>query len=87
MNCPWCESDAPSDADFCDALTGRHLWAAQDDRDLKDLFAMQDEIVTKILSGARVKLRGGVGAYTYDEKYFTGTQGLECCYALYTRRA
>jgi adenylate cyclase len=32
-----------------DAITGRHLWAEQYDRDLKDLFVLQDEITLKIL--------------------------------------
>ena len=32
-----------------DALTGHHLWAKRYDRDLEDIFALQDEITTKIL--------------------------------------
>ena len=42
-----------------DALTGHHLWAERYDRDLKDLFALQDDITMKILAAVRVKLRGG----------------------------
>ena len=31
-------------AQFIDALNGRHLWAAQYDRDMKDLFQLTDEV-------------------------------------------
>jgi len=42
-----------------DALTGNHLWAERYDRDLKDIFAVQDEITMKILTSMRVKLTEG----------------------------
>ena len=42
-----------------DALTGNHLWAERYDRDLKDIFAVQDEITMKILMSMRVKLTEG----------------------------
>ncbi len=42
-----------------DALTGNHLWAEHYDRDLKDIFAVQDEITMKILQSIRVKLTEG----------------------------
>ena len=42
-----------------DALTGNHLWAERYDRDLKDIFAVQDEITMKILISMRVKLTEG----------------------------
>ena len=45
-------------AQLIDALTGNHLWAERYDRDLKDLFALQDEITLKILTGVKVKLEG-----------------------------
>ena len=38
-------------AQLIDALTGHHLWAERYERDLKDLFALQDEITIKILTG------------------------------------
>jgi adenylate cyclase len=41
-----------------DAITGYHLWAERYDRDLKDLFALQDEITLKIISALQVKLVG-----------------------------
>ena len=64
-------------AQLIDALTGNHLWAERYDRDLKDIFALQDEIAIKILASIRVKLteEGIIGR---TEKYFKGKQGLDC---------
>jgi adenylate cyclase len=42
-----------------DAITGDHLWAEHYDRDLKEIFAVQDEITMKILISMRVKLTEG----------------------------
>ncbi len=39
-----------------DATTGHHIWAERYDRDLKDLFAVQDEIVQTIVSTLAVKI-------------------------------
>jgi adenylate cyclase len=64
-------------AQLIDALTGDHLWAERYDRDLKDLFALQDEITIKILDGVRVKLTEG-GQVGSPEKYFKGKQGFDC---------
>ena len=60
-----------------DALTGDHLWSERYDRDLKDIFALQDEITIKVLTATRVKLTEGEQAVTW-EKYFRGKHGLEC---------
>jgi TolB-like protein/Flp pilus assembly protein TadD len=49
-------------AQLIDALTGRHLWAERYDRDLKDYFALQDEITMKIMSAIQVKLTRGESA-------------------------
>jgi len=46
-------------AQLIDALTGHHLWAERYERDLTDLFALQDEITMKILTAVRVKLTEG----------------------------
>jgi adenylate cyclase len=46
-------------AQLIDALTGHHLWAHRYDRDLKEIFAVQDEITIKILGAMRVKLTEG----------------------------
>jgi adenylate cyclase len=49
-------------AQLVDALTGHHLWAERYDRDLKDIFALQDEITIEIMSAIEVKLTKGEGA-------------------------
>ena len=46
-------------AQLIDALTGNHLWAESYDRDLKDIFALQDEITLKILDGHASEIDGG----------------------------
>ena len=46
-------------AQLVDAITGHHLWAERYDRDLKDLFATQDEITLKIVRALRVELTEG----------------------------
>jgi adenylate cyclase len=64
-------------AQLIDALTGETLWADRHDRDLKDIFALQDEITMKVLGGVRVKLTGD-GLIGRTEKYFKGKHGLDC---------
>jgi adenylate cyclase len=64
-------------AQLVDALTGHHLWAERYERDLKDIFALQDEITIKILTGVQVKLTEG-GQVGRPEKYYKGKQGLDC---------
>ena len=46
-------------AQLIEATTGSHLWAERYDRDLKDIFALQDEITMKILMALQVKLTEG----------------------------
>jgi adenylate cyclase len=46
-------------AQLIDATTGRHLWAERYDRELKDIFALQDEITIKIITAMQVKLTDG----------------------------
>jgi len=54
-------------AQLIDALAGHHLWAEQYDRDLKDIFALQDEITKKIITAMRVKLTAGEQARIYEK--------------------
>jgi adenylate cyclase len=42
-----------------DAQTGRHIWADRYDRDLTEVFALQDEVVQKIVAALAVKLTLG----------------------------
>jgi adenylate cyclase len=63
-------------AQLIDALSGHHLWSERYDRDLEDLFALQDEVTMKILISMQVKLTEGE-QLSSDEKHFKGKQGLE----------
>jgi adenylate cyclase len=60
-----------------DALTGNHIWAERYNRDLKDIFALQDEITIRILRAIRVKLTEGEYSSAYS-KYYRGKQSLDC---------
>jgi adenylate cyclase len=46
-------------AQLIDALTGHTLWAERYDRNLIDIFAVQDEITKKIITAMQVKLTNG----------------------------
>ena len=46
-------------AQLIDAQTGNHLWAERYDRELKDIFSLQDEITMKIMTELQVKLTDG----------------------------
>jgi len=46
-------------AQLIDALTGHHLWAEQYDRNIDDIFAVQDEITKNIIMAMQVKLTEG----------------------------
>jgi len=68
-------------AQLIDAITGNHLWAERYDRELRDIFALQDEITIKVLTAVQVKLtEGGEVSLSqkYAEKYYRGKQGLNC---------
>ncbi|MBW2205131.1 MAG: hypothetical protein JRF52_13965 [Deltaproteobacteria bacterium] len=60
-------------AQLIDALTGLHLWAERYDRNLKDIFAVQDEITKNIITAMQVKLTMGEQARTAAK----GTNNLE----------
>jgi adenylate cyclase len=46
-------------AQLIDAATGNHLWADCYDRNLKDIFALQDEITMKLITELQVNLSEG----------------------------
>lgn len=56
-----------------DAISGRHVWAQSYDRDLKDIFGLQDEVILKITSAMSVNLTAGEQARGWAE----GTKSLE----------
>ncbi|NIS71775.1 MAG: adenylate/guanylate cyclase domain-containing protein [Proteobacteria bacterium] len=60
-------------AQLIDATKGHHLWADRYDRELKDVFALQDEITLKILTAMQVKLTEGEQARATAK----GTNNLE----------
>jgi len=45
-----------NNAQLIDATTGHHLWAERYDRDYNDIFALQNEVIAKIVSALAVKL-------------------------------
>ena len=60
-------------AQLIDATKGSHLWAERYDRDLNDIFALQDEITLKIISALQVNLTVGEQARITAK----GTKNLE----------
>jgi len=45
-------------AQLIDAVTGSHLWAERFDRDVQNVFVVQDEIAHKIVATLKIKLSG-----------------------------
>jgi len=60
-------------AQLIDALTGHHLWSERYDRELKNIFALQDEITLNILQTLQVKLKADARYITFGK----GTDNLE----------
>lgn len=60
-------------AQLVDASTGHHLWAERYDRDLEDIFAVQDEITREVVIALDVHLREGEQARFWSG----GTKNLE----------
>jgi adenylate cyclase len=60
-------------AQLIDALDGHHLWAERYDRDLKDIFSLQDEIAMKVINSLQVQLTEGEHARLWAK----GTDNLE----------
>jgi TolB-like protein/class 3 adenylate cyclase len=64
------------EAQLIDALSGHHVWAERYERDLKDPFAMQDEVTLKILKAMQVKLTEGETAILIQK--WNCSENLEC---------
>jgi adenylate cyclase len=60
-------------AQLVDAKTGNHLWAERYDRDLRDIFDLQDEITMKIINALQVELTEGEHARLWGR----GTNNLQ----------
>jgi adenylate cyclase len=54
-------------AQLIDALTGNHLWAERYDRDMTELFALQDDITNRIVVALRIKLTDGEEARVHHK--------------------
>ncbi len=75
-------------AQLIDAKTGHHLWAERYDGNMRDVFAIQDEIASKIMKTLQVKLRvgpspgetrgGSRNAEAYLKSVEAGQQILRC---------
>jgi len=60
-------------AQLIDAVSGKHLWSEHYDRDLEEIFGLQDEVILKITSALQVNLTAGEQARVWAE----GTKNLE----------
>jgi adenylate cyclase len=73
-------------AQLIDAQTGGHVWSERYNRDLKDIFALQDEVTLAITGAMSVKLTEGEQAALWQRKGLTtnleaferALQGREC---------
>jgi adenylate cyclase len=52
-----------------DATSGHHLWSERYDRDLKEIFALQDEITLEIVRALEIKLTEGEQARMWRKHY------------------
>jgi adenylate cyclase len=74
-------------AQLIDAISGHHVWAEKYDRQMKDIFALQDDITLKIISEVGTKVTRGERARinaigtTNVDAYIKATQGWEYFYA------
>jgi adenylate cyclase len=70
-------------AQLINAATGHHVWAEKYDRELKDIFALQDEITAKLVTALEVRLTEGEQARlrlkgsTDIKAFMTGLKALE----------
>ena len=53
-------------AQLIDTTTGYHLWSENYDRDLSDIFALQDEITLKLMDTMQIKLTFGEQARLWE---------------------
>jgi len=60
-------------AQLIDGTTGHHIWAERYDRDLEDIFAVQDEITREVVVALDVRLREGEQARVWSG----GTKNVE----------
>ncbi len=64
-------------AQLIDAADGRHLWAERYDREIEDVFALQDEIMREIVSALDVEILSGEQARLWSQGT-TDVRAWEC---------
>ena len=64
-------------AQLIDAMTGRHVWSERYDRELKDIFALQDEITINVMNGMSAELTEGEQARRWTKRRVTNLKALE----------
>ena len=52
-----------------DAISDQHLWAEHYDRDMEDIFSLQDEVILKIASAMSVNLTSGEQARAWAKRH------------------
>ncbi len=70
-------------AQLIDGTSGGHLWADRYDRDLTDIFAVQDELTREIVGALKIKLAPGVLPSASE----SGTSNIEAQDAYFRGRA
>ena len=64
-------------AQLIDAITGHHIWSERYDRELKDIFDLQDEITIKVMNGMVAELTEGEQARRWTKSGVTNLKALE----------
>jgi adenylate cyclase len=75
-------------AQLIDATTDYHMWSEHYDRDLSDIFALQDEITMKLISAMQVNLTAGEQARLWEggtrniQAFDKLVRGSDCLYRM-----
>ena len=67
-------------AQLIDAIDGKHIWAKRYDRELQDIFKLQDELTLKVIIALRVKLTEGEQANLWGKNHPNNLEYLEKIY-------
>ena len=60
-----------------DAITGHHVWSERYDREVKDIFSLQDEITVKVMNGMSAELTEGEQARRWTQRGDVNLKALE----------
>jgi adenylate cyclase len=64
-------------AQLIDAITGRHVWSERYDREVEDIFALQDEITANVMNGMSAELTEGEQARRWTQNGDINLKALE----------